>query len=158
MNKIFLFSISFLLFSCGAPDSPEKTLTWEEQYAQITHVDFPKGFKLISNSPSNSNDLIKKTIIDLSQKDCQTFYKSYGFMPVEDTVSQHLFSSKLMDSIYKLIPDRKKFLHLYGKKSGSPKYFKYNIENDANWVYLLDTTTCRLYCLISNADFNGYTQ
>ena len=158
MKKIILFSISFLLFNCGAPDSSEKTLTWEEQYAQITHVDFPKGFKIISNTPPNSNDLIKKTVIEIRQKDCQEFHKSYGFGPVQDTTSPLLFGSKLMDSVYRLIPDRNKFLHLYGKKSASPKYFKYNTEKGANWVYLLDTKTCRLYCLISKADLNGYAK
>lgn len=158
MKKIVLvFGLLFIL-GCTETGSVEKAPTLEEQYAEITRVDLPRGFKVISTTPPNSKDLIEKTVVEINEKDCRVFYKSYGFKAVEDSVSPLIFGSKLMDSVYRLIPERNKFLHLYGKKAASAKYFKYNTENGANWVYLLDTTTCRLYCLISKADLNGYAR
>ncbi len=157
MKKILLFFCPLLLLNCTTDES-ERILAWKEQYELITHIELPNNYKIISNDTSSSGSLVKKTIIELNRTDCIEFCKNNGFGPVNDSISPLLFGSSLMDSIYRLIPDRSKFLHKYGKRSASPKYFKYDTEKNTNWVYLLDTTTCKLYCLVSFADLNGYAK
>ena len=158
MRQLSKLLLLFIFVTSCSPNNEEKVLTWEEEYELITNIKLPKDYKVISATPLNSDDRVKKTIIELNEKDCKDFYENKGFRAVEDTVSPTLFNSKLIDSIYRLIPERNKFIHRYGKQYADPTYFKYDTKKKANWVYLLDTTNCRLYCLISTADLNCYVK
>ena len=158
MKKIILFLNTFFLLNACTPNNPEKVLTWQEEYQQISGIKLPKDYKVIYTTPLNSDDLVKKTIIELNEKDCKDFFKNKGFTAIEDSVSPTLFNSRLIDSVYRLIPERARFIHRYGKLYSDPTYFKYDTKKNANWVYLVDTGNCRLYCLISKADLNCYVK
>lgn len=155
---VILILISVLLFNCEPSNGLEKVPAWQDEYERITRIEFPENYTVIVNPESNSSSFIKKTIIDLSPDGCKKFCRDNDFTAVEDSVSPLLFGTELMDSLYRLIPDRNKFLHKYGKRSASPKYYNYHKDEEANWVYLLDTAACRLYCLISMANLNGYAK
>ncbi|MEO8759596.1 MAG: hypothetical protein ABI388_01365 [Bacteroidia bacterium] len=162
MKEVYILFISLFILGCAPPNNSviesRYKFSGQDDYELVTRIEFPKDFKVISNPPAQTATLVRTAIIELNKNDCIKFYKMYKFEPIEDTISPQLFGSNYMDSIYKLIPDRGKYLNKYGKNYGSPLYFKYNKEKDTNWLYLLDTTTCRLYCLISYADLKGYAK
>ena len=160
MKKVLIlfFPLPFLLLNCSSPEVPESSLSWQEHYELITNIKFPADFKIISNAPMPAGEKIRKTIIELNKKDCLKFSQYNGFTAVKDTISPLLFGSSMMDSVYRLIPDRNKFLHKYGKNYYGSDYFNYFKDKNTNWVYLLDTSTCRLYCLISYSNLYGYAK
>ena len=150
MKKILSIFISLFFLSCGSPDNSVKDSPYkfsgQDQYELVTRIKFPKDFKVITNPPLGFDDFVRQTVIELNKNDCVKFYRTNKFVPVQDTISSPFDGSGYSDSLYRQIPDRRKFLHSYGRN------------NYTNWFYLLDTTTCRLYCLISYPDKKGYTK
>ena len=109
----------------------------------VTKIHIPEGYNFITGVDT---DFIRITILDLDTKNCTEFYKSNKFEPVNDTLPQTFIGMNYLDSVYRLLPDNNKLLKLSGKN------------NWTNWIYLLDTTTCRLYGHISFPDLNGHTK
>lgn len=163
MGNVAPFILLFFITACSpSTDSiMEKSskLSGQDQYELISHISFPRNFKVISNPAFRSGDRVRKAIIELSKNDCTRFYGNYGFLPANDTMSP--FGSNFMDSIYRLIPDKSNFLHKYGRNYATNAYYdkyEYNYQCNTKWVYLLDTINCRLYCLISYSDLSGYAR
>ena len=150
MKKRSLIVISFLFFS-NCSHSPEnsnlKTLTdstFEKTHSElITQIHFPEGYKFITGVDSN---FIRITILDLDKKNCMKFYKENNLQPIEDTLPQNLSCMNYLDSAYTHLPDNKEMV------------IKRDTNNRTYWTYLLDTTTCRLYCHISFPDYDGLTK
>jgi len=109
----------------------------------VTKIHIPEGYKFIAGVDT---DFIRITILDLDKSKCTEFYKSNKFEPVTDTFPQTFIGINYLDSNYRKLPDNNKLLKLSGKAKFT------------NWVYLLDTTTCRLYGQISFPDWNGHTK
>jgi hypothetical protein len=148
MKRIFLLFISFLFFSNCSPDNSSKeTLTDpkfnKEHNEQVTKIHSPEGYKF---NTEVYIDFIRISIIDLDKKNCAKFNKDNKFEPINDTLPQTLIGMNYLDSVYRQLPDNNKLVRI----SGKAKWTK--------WIYLLDTTTCRLYCHFSFPDYNGYTK
>ena len=158
MKKSSLFFLFTFLISCSNSKIKNENFTWEKEFEQITKIEFPKGYKVLLKPDSINGQRVKKAKIKLSENECRKFTKDYDFTTIKDTVSPVFFGTNLMDSIYENLSNRNQLLHLYGKKPSSPKYFKYNTEQAANWVYFLDTVNCDLTCIISFADLSGYVK
>ena len=150
MRGIPLLVISFLFF-CNCSHSPRNSniktptdSTFEKVHSEfVTNINFPEGYKFISGVDSN---FIRITILDLDKKNCIQFYKENKFVPVHDTLPQKLSCMNYLDSAYRHLPDNEKLV------------IKRDTNNRTYWTYLLDTTTCRLYCHISFPDNDGYTK
>jgi len=109
----------------------------------VTKIHIPEDYKFIAGVDT---DFIRITILDLDKKNCTEFYKSNKFEPISDTFPQTFIGMNYLDNVYRQLPENNKLLKLSGKK------------NWTNWIYLLDTTTCRLYGHISFPDLNGHTK
>ena len=109
----------------------------------VTKISIPDGYKFIAGVDT---DFIRITILDLDKKNCSEFYKKNKFESISDTLPQTFIGINYLDSVYRQLPDNNKLLRLSGKT------------NYTNWIYLLDTTTCRLYGHISFPDWKGHTK
>jgi len=109
----------------------------------VTQIHIPEGYTFITGIDS---DFIRITIVDLEKLNCKKFYADNKFEPIQDTSSQVFFGLNYLDSIYRQTPSNNKLLKLSGTNSFT------------TWIYLLDTTTCRLYGQISFPDLKGKTK
>lgn len=146
MKGISVIFISLLLFSgCSTGDSNKDFLTEptfeKEYYEKVTNIKFPKNYKVIASA--DNGEFVTITIIDLSETDCKKFSTDNKFEPIEDKFPQDLIGVGYLDSVYRQIPDNNKLLRNWGNNKKT------------NWIYLLDTTTCRLYCQIDYPDWAG---
>jgi len=151
MNKlltgIFLIVISFLFFSnCSSNHNNNNTTsvtnsTFEKAHSEfVTNIKFPEDYIFITGVDT---DVIRITILDLDKNNCMKFYTDNNFEPIGDTLPRPLACIHYLPSPYRQLPDYKKLL------------IKHGINNRTYWTYLIDTTTCRLYCHISFPDYNG---
>ena len=150
MKGIPLLVTSFLFFCNCSPaprDSNIKTLTdstFEKVHSEfVTNINFPEDYKFITGVDSN---FIRITILDLDKNKCMKFYTDNNFEPIGDTLPRPLACMDYLPSRYRQLPEYKKLL------------IKHGINNRTYWTYLLDTTTCRLYCHISFPDYDGHTK
>jgi len=146
--RILLALISFLFLTNCSTNNTYKDISPRENPNEahnelVTKIHIPEGYKFISGVDT---DFIRITILDLDKNKCTEFYKSNNFEPVTDTFPQTFIGIIYLDSNYRKLPDNNKLLKL----SGKAKFTK--------WIYLLDTTTCRLYGQISFPDWNGHTK
>ncbi len=90
------------------------------------------------------------------------FYKAHKFSTFKDTLilddptsilkgpfmsaSDSLYGLQYLDSANRQLPDKKKLLRLKGKS------------HPVKWMYLIDTTTCKLYIHFSFARNDGSTK
>jgi hypothetical protein len=149
MKGISLIFVSFLFFSnCSSNHNNNNNnttsvtnSTFEKAHSEfVTNIKFPEDYKFITGVDT---DVIRITIFDLDKKSCMKFYRDNSFEPIGDTLPRPLACMNYLDSAYRHLPDYKKLL------------IKYGINNRTYWTYLIDTTTCRLYCHISFPDYNG---
>ena len=109
----------------------------------VTNIHIPEGYKFITGVDT---DFIRITILDLDKSKCTEFYKDNKFEPINDTLPQTFIGINYLDSDYRQLPGNNKLLRISGKAKWT------------TWIYLLDTTTCRLYGQISFPDMNGHTK
>ena len=109
----------------------------------VTKIHIPEDYKFIAGADT---DFIRITILDLDKNNCTALYKSNKFEPINDTLPLSPVCWNYLDSSFRQLPDKSKLVRLSGKN------------NWTNWIYLLDTTTCRLYGHISFPDLNGRTK
>jgi len=109
----------------------------------VTKISIPEGYTFVAGVDT---DFIRITILDLDKKSCTKFYKDNKFEPLNDTSPQIFIGMNYLDSAYRQLPVNNKLLKISGKARFT------------NWIYLLDTTTCRLYGHISFPDLNGHTK
>jgi len=164
MKKTLLLISSLCLLGCEPSDNfyqdnnsddQHYVFSGQDQYEQVSLLIFPKDFKVISNPKMPDGDFIRKiatpgsfirkTVIEINKSDYSKFLRDNKFYPLTDTVPRILTSS-LFDSIYQNISDKNIFLQKYGKKTG------------IKWAYFLDTTTYRLYCVISYPGYDGHAK
>ncbi len=142
-------SISILLIfllgcsNSGEEFSADKKTSKLEFYENITGIKFPKQSKVISVVDS---DFCSVAIIDFDRSYCNQFYSYNNFRSINVKFTQTLLRQLYLDSVYRQLPDNSKLLRRRGKGNGTL------------WMYLLDTTTSRLYCNFSYPDNNGYTK
>lgn len=148
MIKISFIVISLLLFSNCSMNNTYKDISSDQNPNEahnelVTKIHIPEDYKFITGVDT---DFIRITILDLDKKNCTGFYKDNKFEPINDTFPQIFIGINYLDSVYRQLPATNKLLRLSGKAKFT------------NWIYLLDTTTCRLYGLISFPDWNGHTK
>ena len=115
--------------------------TFEKAHSEfVTNIKFPEDYIFITGVDT---DVIRITILDLDKKNCMKFYTNNNFEPIGDTLPRPLACMNYLDSAHRHLPDYKKLL------------IKHGINNRTYWTYLIDTTTCRLYCHISFPDYDG---
>ncbi len=147
MIRVPQLVIFFVLFSSCVLNNPKDILPAKhpniEHNELITKVHIPEGSKFITGVDTN---FIRITVLDLDKVSCKAFFTSNKFGPVNDTFPQFFVGIGYLDTRYQQLPDNNKLVKLSGKN------------NWTTWVYLLDTTTCRLYGQISFPDLDGYTK
>jgi hypothetical protein len=148
MKGVSLIVISFLFFNNCSMDKACKDISPDQNpngahNELVTKIHIPEGYKFITGVDT---DFIRITILDLDKKNCTEFYKTNKFESINDTFHQTFIDMDYLDSVYTQLPDNNKLLRLSGKN------------NWTNWIYLLDTTTCRLYGHISFPDWYGHTK
>ncbi len=148
MKRISLIVISFLFFNnCTMNNtykdiSPDKNPN-EAHNELVTKIHIPEVYEFITGVDT---DFIRITILDLDKQNCKQIYYSNKLESINNSVPQTFIGMNYLDSAYRKIPDNNKLLRLSGKN------------NWTTWIYLLDTTNCRLYGQISFPDLNGHTK
>jgi len=148
LKKISLIFISFFfLCSCSTEEAKKDAVvepTFDKVfYESVTSIKFPKDYKFITTA--DNGEFLTITIIDLNKNDWAKFAKDNKFEPIDDKFSQkqQLFGTNILDSTYSHVPENNKLLRNWGSNKKT------------NWIYLLDTTTYRLYCQIDYPDAAG---
>ena len=148
MKGLFLIAISILFFSNCSTNKTYKEMSPEQNPNEfhnelVTKIHIPEGYNFVTGVDT---DFIRITILDLDKTNCIKFLKDNKFEPINDTLPQTFIGMNFLDSVYRQLPGNNKLIKLSGKNKWT------------NWIYLLDTTTCRLYGHISFPDLNGITK
>ena len=148
MKGISLIVLSFLFFTDCSTNNTYKDISPDQNPNEahnelVTKIHIPEGYKFITGVDT---DFIRITILDLDKINCIKFYKDNKFELINDTLPQTFIGMNYIDSAYRQLPDNNKLLRITGKAKWT------------NWIYLLDTVTCRLYGHISFPDLNGHTK
>jgi hypothetical protein len=109
----------------------------------ISKIKFPETSRILTTVDSNFSTI---AIIKFHKSFCSQFCSGYKFQSIKDTLPQNLLGQIYLDSVYRRLPENNKLLRKRGRTNGTL------------WMYLLDTTTCQLYCNFSYPDLNGYTK
>ena len=127
--------LSVILVSCK--DKFEKSY-----YEKTTNIKFPDNYKFVATA--DNGEFMTIAILDLGKKDCKKFITEYNFEPITDFFPKMIGIAYLDGNLGKL-PDRTVSLVKYNDKE----------PGKVGWTYLIDTTTCRLYCEIDYPDWDG---
>jgi hypothetical protein len=109
----------------------------------LSKIKFPETSRLLTTVDSNFSTI---AIIKFHKSFCSQFCSEYKFQSIKDTFPQTLLGQLYLNRSYQQLPDNNKLLRRRGKGGGTL------------WMYLLDTTTCRLYCNFSFPDTEGNTK
>ena len=110
-------------------------------YEKSTNIKFPDKYKVVATA--DNGEFVTITILDIEKAECKKFSRDNNFKSVTESFIPNLFGLTLLDTAFQNLPDRDKLLENFGEKD---KY---------NWVYLIDTAKCRVYCEISYPDGGG---
>ena len=155
MRKLFLGQVIiatvFIVVSISCSPNLENNIKYpqtdsrfnKDHNEQVTKIYLPEDYKFITEVDT---DFIRITIIDLDKKNCAKFYRDNNFKPIDDTLPLTLACINYLDSAYRHLPSNNKMLINSGKVI------------QTYWTYLLDTSTCRLYCHISFPGYHGLTK
>lgn len=136
----YLVQIVFFIFVWGCDSAP----SFEKDYYElITKIKFPDQFNTITTS--DNGEFLTITILELRKEDCKKFIVENNFQPVDQTHVSYLMGLNQLDSAYQKLPDNKTLFERAVNK----------IPGKTGWTYLIDTTTCRLYCEIDYPDRGG---
>jgi len=133
--RITFFFLAISLFSCREGFD-------KNYYQKITNIKFPDNYELVATI--DNGEFKTMTVLDLDKIDCKKFIRDNNFQPITDffpTMNGFIF----IDKKIRKLPDKNVLLMNYhDKESGK-----------TGWTYLIDTTTCRLYCEIDYPDWGG---
>jgi len=130
---IIAFFITISLVSCG--DGFEKSY-----YQKTTNIKFPDNYELVATT--DNGEFMTMTILDLAKIDCKKFIKDNNFQPITDFFPT-MDGLRFIDKKIGKLPDKNILLmNHHDRQSGK-----------TGWTYIIDTTTCRLYCEIDYPDW-----
>jgi hypothetical protein len=126
-----------LLMLCGCKSFDR------DYYERTTEIEFPNKYKMIATA--DNHEFLTITILDLDKSSCKDFARDNKFVPVDQTYPINLMGLHLLDTSLAKLPNPKTLVERHVSKQ----------IGKVGWVYLLDTTTCRLYCEIEYPDPAG---
>jgi hypothetical protein len=134
MKISFLFLIVFLLSAClnWADDLFDK-----DYYEKTTKINFPDNYTTLATV--DNGEFLTLTILKLSKSDCISFINKYNFSPVR-THKLELIGLNWLDKKYQNLPGKNMLV--------KEKWF----DNGIGWIYLMDTSSFKLYCQINYPD------
>jgi hypothetical protein len=135
MKYLNIGLLILLLFSCNSFD--------KDYYERITQIKFPNAYRMIASA--DNIEFMTITILDLDKSSCRKFAQDNNFEPVEQMYPLNLVGLHFLDTSIAKLPDSKKLLMRHFPKE----------PGKVGWTYLLDTTSCRLYCEIDYPDYAG---